>query len=166
MAANPAAGTTIRRARADEAAALTAIAHAAKRHWGYPEVWIARWRDALTLTPAFIIDHPVFVAAEADGGRSRGFYALAVQGSDAVLEHLWVEPEWMGRGVGRDLLLHAIETARAEGAARLEIDSDPHAEEFYRRMGARRIGQVRADVDEVQRVLPRLEIALRADHAT
>jgi GNAT superfamily N-acetyltransferase len=158
-------GTIIRRARADEADALTAIAHAAKRHWGYPEAWIAQWRDALTLTPAYVADHPVFVAAEADGDRPHGFYALAVQGSDAVLDHLWMEPAWMGRGIGRALLRHAMETARAQGAARLEIDSDPHAEEFYRRMGARRIGEVRADVDEVQRVLPRLEMALGADHA-
>jgi GNAT superfamily N-acetyltransferase len=158
--------TIIRRARADEADALTAIAHAAKRHWGYPEAWIAQWRDALTLTPAYVADHSVFVAAQADGDRPCGFYALAGQGSDAVLDHLWMEPAWMGRGIGRALLRHAMETARAQGAARLEIDSDPHAEEFYLRMGARRIGEVRADVDGVQRVLPRLEVALRADHAT
>jgi GNAT superfamily N-acetyltransferase len=151
--------TSIRRARADEAAALTALAHAAKRHWGYPEAWIARWRDALTLTAAYIRDHPVFVAADAED-QPRGFYALAVEEAGAVLDHLWMEPEWMGRGVGRELLRHAVETARAGGAARLEIDSDPHAEAFYRRMGAVRIGEVRADVDDVERVLPRLEITL------
>jgi GNAT superfamily N-acetyltransferase len=150
---------TIRRATDDDAAALTAIAHAAKRHWGYPEAWIARWRDALTLTPAFVRDHAVFMAVDA-GDRPCGFYALSIDGAGAVLEHLWVEPAWMGRGVGRQLLSHAIANARAGGAARLEIDSDPHAEAFYRRMGARHIGEVRADVDDVQRVLPRMEITL------
>jgi ribosomal protein S18 acetylase RimI-like enzyme len=155
----PVVTTAIRRARTDEAAALTAIAHAAKRHWGYPEAWIAHWRDALTLTPAFIRDHAVFVAADA-GDQPRGFYALSIDGADAVLEHLWIDPESMGRGLGRALLSHAVETARAGGAARLEIDADPHAEPFYRRMGARRIGEVRADVDDVRRVLPRLEIRL------
>lgn len=152
--------TAIRPARADEAAALTAIAHAAKRHWGYPEAWITHWRDALTITPASLRDHAVFVAAEADGDLPCGFYALAVDGADAVLEHLWVEPRSMGRGVGRALLHHAVATAREAGAARLEIDSDPHAEGFYRRMGARRVGEVRADVGDVRRVLPRMEITL------
>ncbi|HEX6373962.1 MAG TPA: GNAT family N-acetyltransferase [Longimicrobium sp.] len=150
----------IRPAHADDAAALTAIAHAAKRHWGYPEAWIARWRDALTLTPAYIADHAVFVAAEAEVDRPRGFYALEMREADAVLDHLWVAPEWMGRGLGRDLLAHAMRTARDLGAARLEIDSDPHAEEFYRRMGAVRVGDVQADVDEVRRVLPWMEIRL------
>lgn len=151
--------TTIRRATADEASALTGIAHAAKRHWGYPEAWIARWRDALTITPAYVRSHIVFVAVDV-GDLPRGFYALAIDGAGATLDHLWIEPEWMGRGLGRALLSHALKTARTEGAARLEIDSDPYAEEFYLRMGARRVGEVRADVDDVRRVLPRMEIAL------
>lgn len=150
--------TVIRRARPGEAAALTAIAHAAKRHWGYPEAWIARWRDALTATPAYIRGHPVFVAAEDD--IPRGFHALSMRETDAVLDHLWVAPERMGRGLGRALFRHAMETARAQGATRLEIDSDRHAEAFYLRMGARRIGEVPADVDGVRRVLPRLEVVL------
>jgi GNAT superfamily N-acetyltransferase len=149
----------IRPARTGEAAALTAIAHAAKRYWGYPEAWIAQWQDALTITPAYIRDHAVFVAPDGED-RPRGFYGLAIDGADAVLDHLWMEPGWMGRGLGRELLSHAMKTARARGATRLQIDSDPHAEEFYRRMGARRVGEVRADVDDVQRVLPRMEITL------
>lgn len=152
--------TTIRRARPDEAGVLTAIAHAAKRHWGYPEAWIARWKDALIVTPAYVGEHPVFAAAEAEGDRPRGFYALSMEGATAVLDHLWIEPEWIGCGVGRELFGHAVRTAREEGASRLEIDSDPHAEAFYRRMGAVHVGEVRADVDEVRRVLPRMEIAL------
>src|SRR2546425_9351805 len=35
----------IRRAMPGEANALTKIAHAAKRHWGYPANWIAHWKD-------------------------------------------------------------------------------------------------------------------------
>jgi hypothetical protein len=35
------------RAKPEDAAALTQIAHAAKRHWDYPERWIEAWRDIL-----------------------------------------------------------------------------------------------------------------------
>jgi len=41
----------IRRAVPAEAGLLTEIAHAAKRHWGYPENWIRRWKSDLTITP-------------------------------------------------------------------------------------------------------------------
>ena len=40
----------IRRAVSGDAAGLTAVAHAAKRHWGYPESWIALWERELTVS--------------------------------------------------------------------------------------------------------------------
>jgi hypothetical protein len=43
-----------------EAAALTEIAFAAKRHWGYPEHWIAHWRSILTVTPEFVATHETY----------------------------------------------------------------------------------------------------------
>ena len=52
----------IRAARPDDAEALTRLAHAAKRHWRYPEEWIALWRPGLTVTPEFIATHPVYCA--------------------------------------------------------------------------------------------------------
>ncbi|PYS84043.1 MAG: GNAT family N-acetyltransferase, partial [Acidobacteria bacterium] len=52
----------IRRAQPDEAAVLTEIAHAAKRHWGYPENWIEHWQDDLTITPDFIATNEMYVA--------------------------------------------------------------------------------------------------------
>ena len=50
------------RARPEDAATLTTIAFAAKRHWGYPERWIESWRDALTVQPDFIITHETYSA--------------------------------------------------------------------------------------------------------
>lgn len=130
----------IRRALPTDAAALTRIAHAAKRHWGYPEAWIALWKDALTVTPQTLGRHAVYCAVE--GKALVGFYAVAGSGPIRDLEHLWVAPEQMGRGVGRGLLRHALEELRASGGATLRIASDPNAEGFYLKMGARRIGEL------------------------
>jgi len=150
----------IRRARADEAQALTELAHASKRHWGYPERWIASWREALTLTPEIIARDAVSVAAE--GEDLLGFYALRQQGGVCSLEHMWVHPTAVRRGVGRALLEHARQTAGSLGAAILVIDSDPNAEAFYTSMGATRVGEIPADVEGVVRVLPRLTLPTRA----
>jgi len=38
---------TIRPAAVEDAGALTVIAQAAKRHWGYPEPWLAAWATVL-----------------------------------------------------------------------------------------------------------------------
>ena len=50
-------------------------------------------------------------------------------------------PEALRAGLGGRLWTHLEDTARAAGARRLEVDSDPHAQGFYRAMGMHRAGQ-------------------------
>ena len=143
----------IRRAVPADGDALTAIAHAAKRHWRYPEEWIALWRRDLTFTREFIERHPVYCLV--DGEALVGVYALLFSAADCELEHFWVAPTQMGAGVGRALFEHAVERCRAIGVRRLWINADPNAERFYERMGARRVGEVPST--PAGRTLPRLE---------
>jgi len=148
----------IRRANPDEADTLTEIAHAAKRHWNYPENWIRQWRTDLTITPEFITTHEVFVASI--NGEIVGCCALVVTDSLAEIEHMWIKPEQMGGGAGRRLFEHARSRAVQRGANVLELSADPYAEGFYARMGAKRIGEIPADMDGQTRVLPRMRIEL------
>src|SRR5256885_3783319 len=103
----------ILRAKPEDAATLTEIAFAAKRHWGYPEHWLESWSNVLTILPQFIASHEAF-AAHVDG-QVVGFYALVSQLDKTSLEHLWVRPEFMGRGIGRALFNHAVERANTLG---------------------------------------------------
>ena len=130
----------IRRAHRDDAETLTAIAHAAKRNWHYPEEWLRLWAEELTVTPDFIENNRVYCAQRSS--EVVGFYALSGEGLTRELDHLWVAPEQLGAGVGAALFVHAARTARAEGASELRIASDPNAEGFYVKMGARRAGEV------------------------
>jgi GNAT superfamily N-acetyltransferase len=147
----------ILRAAPADAARLTAIALASKRHWDYPEDWLARWTAAMTLTPDFITRNEVYSAALA--GERIAFYGLIPSRPKAVLEHLWVLPEFMGQGIGRGLFAHALARCRELGIARLEIQSDPHAQGFYTRMGARQVGVCLYELDGQTRSLPILEIS-------
>lgn len=147
----------IRRAQPHEAETLTAIAHAAKRHWGYSESWIQEWQPALTISPEFIASHEVFVAIIQ--GEIAGCCALVMTDSLAEIEHMWIRPERMGSGVGRALFDHARARAAERGAQVLELSADPYAEGFYARMGAQRIGEIPAAMaGEPGRVLPRMRI--------
>jgi len=148
----------IRRARPDEAAALTKIAHLAKRHWGYPENWIEHWRDELTITPDFIVNNEMYIALA--GEEIAGCCALVLRDSQAELEHMWIRPEQMGTGIGRALFHQIVERATQLKAAGLEISSDPNAEGFYKRMGAKRIGEVQSEIEGQPRVLPRMSVDL------
>jgi len=126
------------RAMPSDAETLTQIAFAAKRHWNYPEPWIEQWRALLTITAPYIETHEVYAARVER--ELVGFYSLAGDADKMELDNLWVLPRTMGQSIGRALFAHAVERARALGAQQLVIESDPNAEGFYRRMGARRIG--------------------------
>ena len=142
----------IRRGTSDDATALTEIAFAAKRYWGYPEKWIESWRPLLTIEPAFIANHATYVATVGD--RPVGFYALTEEVGRIELQHIWVLPEFMGQGIGRLLFNDALRRAKDSGFHELEIESDPNAVGFYERMGARRVGARLVELDQQRRELP------------
>ena len=146
----------IRPASTEEALRLTTIALEAKRYWGYPEHWIKHWESDLTISSDFIRDNHVYVAEEND--EIKGFYALCVSGEKAELEHMWVTPERIGTGIGKELFLDAMERAASLDVSAVEISSDPNAAGFYKRMGATQIGEVDASLDGQPRKLPRLKI--------
>jgi GNAT superfamily N-acetyltransferase len=142
------------RAAPDDADALTEIAHAAKRHWGYPERWIGSWREILTMRPEFIARNVAYSAME--NGRAVGFYLLTTESDGLHLDHLWITPHAMGRGIGRALFKHALEESKKLGHRTLKIEADPNAEGFYTRMGARRVGINVTKIEDQQRELPLL----------
>src|SRR3954470_164663 len=122
----PKSGLMIRNACAEDARALTEIACAAKRHWNYPDAWIRRWEKSLTISCEYLVKTPTFVADSED--RLVGFCAVQTIADEALLDHLWVLPSCMRRGIGRALFQRAEEVARARGARRMKIVGDPHAE--------------------------------------
>jgi GNAT superfamily N-acetyltransferase len=146
------------RAEPQDAEALTEIAYAAKRHWGYPERWIESWRDTLTIRAEFIAANVAWCAME--DARAVGFYLLTNESDGLHLDHLWIVPSAMGRGIGRALFEHAVEQARALGGRALEIEADPNAEGFYRRMGAHRVGVTVTNIAGQRRELPLLRYDL------
>jgi GNAT superfamily N-acetyltransferase len=148
------------RAAPELAGTLTRIALAAKRHWRYPERWIEIWTPILSFNPEYVAANPTFVAV--NDGHPVGFYALvlAADGSRAQLDHLWIIPEWIGRGLGRALFEHAAATARSLGATVMDIEAEPFAEPFYRHLGARRTGERTGSIEGQPRVLPLLELEL------
>ncbi len=146
---------------------LTEIAHAAKRHWGYPENWIEHWKADLTITPEFILNNEMYVAIAGDeivGCCAIVFSDSPTGDSVAELEHMWIRPQHMGAGVGRALFTYTRERAADLKVPVLELSADPNAEGFYQRMGAKRIGEVPAAMEGKRRVLPRMSVDLETVH--
>jgi GNAT superfamily N-acetyltransferase len=123
-----------------DAGALTTIALAAKRYWGYPEEWLRLWQQDLVVTERYIQTNPVYVAEAGD--EPIGFVGLDMCPQREEVDHMWVLPQWMGKGIGRRLMQHALTYCGDAGVGSLRVTSDPHVTKFYSGLGAVYEGEV------------------------
>lgn len=178
----------IEKARPEHADVLTDIAISAKRHWNYPERWIKIWLPSLTISTDYISQNETWVAVVDE--KPVGFYSLADtaiarrvfsptkqsqllcsrllrslplprnDGDSLWLDNLWVLPDFMGKGIGKQLFQHVLDRSRIFGASTLKIEADPNAQSFYEKMGAQKVGEHHSQVDGQPRILPIMEINL------
>ena len=83
-------------------------------------------------------DDPTFrcrVAPVHGASRLAGFATTIRAGHVMELVDLFVDPEFMRKGIARSLLDDLVVHARATGAERLEVDGNPHAQSFYEAVG-------------------------------
>lgn len=151
---------TLRKARVEDAERLTKIAMHAKAHWGYSPEFMRAATMELTVLPENISDESCQYYVAIAGDLSIGFYALEKPSMDAIeLGAMFVEPGWIGKGVGKIMMRHATSVAMTTGAKKLIIQSDPYAEGFYQAAGGRVTGKRESD-SIPGRYLPILEISL------
>ena len=147
----------IREAVQSELPDLSDLCLRSKAHWGYDTAFLEACREELTVKPDELVTTSIVVAEH--GSRLAGIAQVSIENADADLLKLFVDPEHIGQGIGKALFQWAVREARRLGARRMTIEADPDAEGFYRRLGARVIGQ--APSGSISgRFLPRLELPL------
>ena len=97
--------------------------------------------DAISLPREQLANGHVFVAEQDDV--VVGFAAIVVRpDGNTELDGLFVEPSLWKRGVGRLLVEHCADAARAGASRILHVVGNPHAEGFYASCGFRTTGAV------------------------
>jgi len=129
----------MRRALASERMALEDLQwRASLQNAGDREALLAN-RDAIELSVGQIEGGGVFVAEAA--ATIVGFAAILPRDDgDAELDALFVEPDFWQRGIGRALVEHCCNEAKAAGAKSVHVVGNPHAEAFYRSCGFVKLG--------------------------
>ena len=147
----------IRAPTPNELSDLSDLCFRSKAVWGYDERFMEACRGELSFEPRDLELTPIAVAER--NGKPIGVAQIKVVDGEADLLKLIVEPSALRSGVGKALLVWAIEVAKELGATRLTIDADPDAAPFYRRMGAYDVGQAPSG-SVPGRLLPKLVMNL------
>jgi GNAT superfamily N-acetyltransferase len=133
-----------------EAEILTGISFAAKGYWRYPQEYFRIWADELTIRPEYIGNNDVFVLEQ--DGVVVGYYAVVelkediraarvTIGKGFWLEHMFIEPRSLRKGMGTWMFIHLRDLCRSRGISELGILADPHAGGFYEKMGCEYKGE-------------------------
>ncbi|MEV1023318.1 GNAT family N-acetyltransferase [Streptomyces sp. NPDC050264] len=125
---------TVRRATARDARRLTRLVRASRAYEAPYTAMVADYR----VGPDYIEAHRVFVAAARADDRVLGFYSLIV--APPELDLMFVADDAQGLGIGRLLVSHMRDEARAADLDHVRVVSHPPAEGFYRSVGALRTG--------------------------
>ena len=141
----------------NELEALSQLCLRSKAVWGYDEAFLEACREELSITSDDLRNTFVQVAEDSSG--ILGLAQMSIDGDDADLNKLFIDPLKLRSGVGRRLFDWAAQAARSKGAVRMIIEADPGAVEFYRRMGARDAGTAPSAAIP-GRFLPRLVLDL------
>jgi GNAT superfamily N-acetyltransferase len=139
---------------------LSALALRSKAHWGYDDAFLDACRAELTVTVASIDAGAVTVADV--GEVVAGFSMLVDDPPVRELDALFVDPPFIGQGVGAALFAAFRGAAVADGCMRLRIEADPNAVGFYEHQGAVIVGE-RPSGSIPGRTLPLLELDLTTD---
>ncbi len=123
----------IRKAKREEAGALTQLALRSKRWWGYDDAFMTAIADDMVVRSEYLKDEYAIVAE--DGGAIAGYAILRTAGEEAHLRDLFVDPAFMRNSVGTALFDHMLAFARDHRVKRLSLVSDPNAVAFYERYG-------------------------------
>lgn len=147
----------VERAQAGDSGALSDLAARSEAHWGYDAGFMERFRTIYGLSGDFINSNPTFTAQEND--RIVGFYALVEGEPVTSLEYFFIEPEYIGKGYGKELWKHMVQSCRKFGIRELDIVTSPQAKAFYTKLGAVQVGEVESLVRE-GRMIPQLRYKL------
>lgn len=150
----------IRNARRDEASELSGLAMRSKAYWGYSREFMDACREELSVPQSHLENSRFCYVVAEHHGVIVGYYALErLSAAEFELEALFVEPRYIGSGIGRALITHAKKRAETAGGRTLIIQGDPNAENFYRAAGGRLTGK-RESASIPGRFLPIFKICL------
>jgi len=126
---------TFRDALPTEAAAITQVVLASKRHWGYPEEWMAIFTEELTVSAEDIVNNKVVVAEENSDLCGVTMVKNTCTPHKAEIYLLFIHPAYINKGIGKRLLTIALDWCKTQQKKQVYLEADPNARGFYEKMG-------------------------------
>ena len=121
-----------RTAEIDDLEILNLISVKSKAFWGYSKTLMEIWSNELTLDKDILSKQNVLIIETENN--VIGFSSIMENRDTCEIIHLWILPEFIGKGFGKKLLDKTIETC-IKADKPIIVVADPNAEPFYQSQG-------------------------------
>lgn len=125
---------TIQKALPSDAQLLANLEIRSESYWGYSSEFMEKFKEIYLITEAFSINNPTYILKEDD--HIIGFYGLLQKENENSLEYFFIDPWFIGKGYGKMLWEHTIQTCKKLKIKEFTIITSPDARGFYFKMGA------------------------------
>ena len=132
--------TVITEADPTDSVILSGLAARSEAYWGYDYAYMENFRQVYNVTEGFIKNNPTFLLK--NRGRIIGFYGIKTGLSETVLEYFFIEPDFIGKGYGKELWDHLLIFCRESKIPEFIIVTSPQAKQFYEKLGAEFVEEV------------------------
>ena len=122
-------------AREKNLARINELIARSKSHWDWPADYLERALRLLRVLPGHLERTHSFEVWAAQTSTLVAFFSLDASGSQPLLENLWVEPRYLGRGIGTFACKHIFRFASQKGWTEISVMPDPPSEGFYAELG-------------------------------
>jgi GNAT superfamily N-acetyltransferase len=113
------------------------------------------WESELTISPAYIESNDVWVYEQDEA--IVGLYSILLLDKQlnvagTVLEcghwldHMFIRPSHIGRGIGTDLIKHLRTRCAKRDIRQISILADPNVRGFYEKMGCRYVREIQSTI--------------------
>lgn len=147
----------IKKASINDNETLTEITKKSKAYWGYSEEQILKWNNNLTVSKDYIETNCVFKLV--NNNKIVGYYSYIIkEEKNVILDNLFILPEYIGKGLGKYLMTDFLNRMKDEKFKKITLDSEPNAEDFYLKIGFKKIGEFETSIKT--RFMPIMEMSL------
>jgi len=129
----------IRQAQLSDLSCLNELIYNSASYWGYDSEKMKKYMDAYGIKKEYLAKYPIYMVF--DNKQIIGCYSFSDHKIDGwELNYFFIVRDYIGKGYGKKQWQACIETARALKIKSFVFWSDRHAEDFYCKMGAKKIG--------------------------
>lgn len=147
----------ITQAKPEDYKKLTEITFQGKSHWGYSKEQMEIWRKDLTISSEYIIQNEVFKLILNE--KIIGYYSFFFVDEKTIkLDNLFLLPEYIGKGIGKFMMIDFLTRVKQEKSTKIVLEADPNAESFYTKFGFKTVTQKETAIKN--RYLPVMELPL------